>query len=152
MDGSLMVEERYLEVKQYLGEGYRPCVDYGRWRVAILRHILELDISNIHFMERHLETDEVFVLLDGRCILLIGEGEEEIEKIHAVDMASQKIYNVKKGVFHTHTLSRDAVVLIVENKDTGLNNSERIPLLADQRREILSLTRSLWKDELDSIP
>ena len=34
-----------------------------------------------------------------------------------------KIYNVKKGVWHTHTLSQDAKVLVVENRDTTYDNS-----------------------------
>jgi len=145
-------DKGYLEIKEYVGEGYRPCVDYGAWRVAILRYITDLEAANIDTMERHNETDEVFVLLSGRCILYIAEGDGIIETIHAVDMVPEKIYNIKRGVYHSHTLSRDAVVLIVENRDTGPTNSDRISLLNEQRRKIIALTQSLWgREELTQL-
>ncbi len=128
-----MIDPRLVEVSEYRGEGYRPLVDYGEWCVAILRNIDELAPENITFLERHNETDEVFVLLEGRCILLIGDGEE----IHAVEMEPHKLYNIKRGVYHSHTLSEDATVLVIENRDTGDWNSERMELTEGQREMIL---------------
>jgi len=63
-----------LEVTQYTGEGYAPLIDYADWRVAVLRYIDELLPQNLATMQRHDETDEVFVLLAGRCILFLGAG------------------------------------------------------------------------------
>ncbi len=140
----MSVDQRLLEIKEYFEEGYQPCVDYGEWRVAILRYIDELEPENIDAMERHNETDEVFVLLKGHCILFFGEGDCEIETIYPVDMQPEKIYNVKRGAYHTHTLSRDAIVLIVENQDTGPMNSDRLYLAAEQREELVAMTRSIW--------
>ncbi len=95
-------------------------------------------------MQRHDETDEVFVLLRGRCILFLGDGTETVTAIHAQDMQPLKVYNVKKAARHTHTLSRDAMVLIVENRDTTEANSPTCPLNAAQRQRIVDLTRMLW--------
>jgi hypothetical protein len=135
---------RFLEIQEWLGEGYHPCIDYGTWRVAILRYIDELEPENITVMERHNETDEVFVLLNGGCILFIGEGDTEIEKIHAVNMEPHKLYNIKKCTYHTHVLDHEAIVLIVENRDTGLKNSDRIALTNQHRSELTSATNRLW--------
>ena len=132
-----MMDPLLVEISEYTGEGYRPLVDYGEWRVAILRYIDELAPQNIKFMERHNETDEVFVLLQGRCILFAGDGREGIEHIQAVDMQPHKLYNMKKGVYHTHTLSEDAVVLVIENRDTGDWNSDRRDLNEEQREFVL---------------
>lgn len=133
-----------LEISDYTGEGYRPLIDYGQWRVAILRYIDELLPENIGKMQRHNETDEVFVLLNGRCILFLGEGEDSVEAIHAEDMQPLKLYNVKRGAWHSHTLDEAATVLIVENRDTTLANSPEIELRADQRQQLIGLTRALW--------
>ncbi len=133
-----------LEISTYTGEGYRPLIDYGQWRVAILRYIDELLPENIGKMQRHDETDEVFVLLNGRCILFLGEGEDAVEAIHAEDMQPLKLYNVKRGAWHSHTLDEAATVLIVENCDTTLANSPEIELTADQRRQLIELTQTLW--------
>ena len=135
-----------LEISDYTGEGYRPLIDYGQWRVAILRYIDELLPENIGKMQRHNETDEVFVLLSGRCILFLGEGDEAVGEIHAQDMQPLKLYNVKRGAWHSHTLDEAATVLIVENRDTTSANSPEVELTADQRQQLIELTRTLWRD------
>jgi len=139
------IDPELLEVRDYAGPGYRPLVDYGAWRVALLNYIDELLSERLDSMQRHDQTDEVFVLLAGRCLLFLGEGEGAVRQIFAEDMQPQKLYNVRRGAWHTHTLSRDACVLIVENCDTTNANSPRVPLSEAQRRQIVELTRQLWR-------
>lgn len=142
------VIEKLLEVRDYDKEGYSPVVDYEKWRVAILNFSEALLPENITAMQRHDETDEVFVLLCGRCILFIGDGDEKITDIHAENMQLFMIYNVKKSAWHTHTLSRDAKVLIVENRDTTFDNSPFSSLTVSQRAKIAELTSEFWNEEL----
>jgi hypothetical protein len=59
-------------------------------------------------------------------------------------MEPLKLYNVKKSCWHTHTLSEDATVLIVENRDTTVHNSPTCPLNEAQRRKLVDLSRMLW--------
>lgn len=139
------IPETLLEVREHNDAGYRPVVDYGAWRVAILNYGDDLLAENLLSMQRHNETDEVFVLLAGRCILFVGEGEDTVTKVLAENMKPLKVYNVKKAVWHTHTLSRDAKVLIVENRDTTFGNSPFCPLNDAQRQTIVDMTRNLWK-------
>ena len=134
-----------LEIHQYSEEGYKPLIDYGAWRVAILRYIDELLPENISKMQRHNETDEVFVLLKGRCILFIGEGDERIAQIYAEDMKPLKLYNVKRSCWHTHTLSEGTTVLIIENRDTSSNNSPEIDLTPLQIASLEEFTQNLWR-------
>jgi hypothetical protein len=138
------ISPRLLEVREHIQQGYRPLVDYGQWRVAILNYDAALRPEKLAAMQRHRKTDEVFVLLRGRCILFIGEGQETVTAVEAVDMERFKIYNVKQAVWHTHTLSEDAMVLIVENRDTTLDNSPFCSLSGDQQRQVVDLTRRLW--------
>jgi len=141
----MTISETLLEIRQFAEEGYQPLIDYGEWRVAFLRYIDELLPENISKMQRHDETDEVFVLLEGRCILFIGEGNEQITQIHAQDMEPLRLYNVKRSCWHTHTLSEGTTVLIVENRDTADHNSPEIELDPEQRTNLLVLTRKLWE-------
>lgn len=143
----MTISETLLEVREYRGEGYRPLIDYGEWRVAILRYEDELLPENICELQRHDETDEVFVLLAGRCILFLGEGDDRVTAVHAQDMQPLKLYNVKKSCWHSHTLSRDASVLIVENRETTVHNSPRVGLTPAQRETIRELTRELWQGD-----
>jgi hypothetical protein len=144
---NLKISEQLLQVREYTGDGYQPVFDYGAWRVAILRYHDELLPHHIAKMQRHDESDEVFVLLQGRCILFIGEGKEEITRIMPQEMESLKLYNVHRAVWHTHTLSRDAMVLIVENVDTSLKNSPEIMLTDQQKKELVLMTKMLWPGE-----
>ena len=141
-----MIDEKLLEVRRFEGAGYQPLIDYDKWRVAILRYCDELMPERIFTMQQHNETDEVFVLLEGRCILFLGEGNDAITSINAVDMVPCKLYNVKRGVWHSHTLNNDASVLIVENRDTTIQNSPKMILDDDQRRRIVDITHELWSE------
>jgi hypothetical protein len=141
------LSEDLLVVSEYMGEGYLPLIDYGSWRVAFLRYTDELLPQKLRTMQRHDQSDEVFVLLSGRCILFLGEGAEKIESIYAQDMQPLKVYNVKQTCWHTHTLSEDATVLIVENRDTTHKNSPEIDLDPLQTEQINWMALELWKDK-----
>jgi len=136
--------ESLIEVREHNGPDYQPLVDYQNWRVAIINYTPDLTPDKINRMQKHTETDEVFVLMTGRCILFIGEGQEAVTKVHAVDMEPYKLYNVKRGVWHSHTFSEDARVLIVENRDTVYENSPFVGLSIEQQKEVVELTKRLW--------
>ncbi len=111
-----------VEILYATGEGYQPQVHFEAWRVAILKFADRFDRVNLHRIERHHLTDEVFVLLEGEAVLMIGEQCKECR------MEAGRIYNVKKGIWHHIILSRDARVLIVENDNTGPENTEYLTL------------------------
>jgi len=111
-------ENNDMEIYEYGGEGYEPTMHFGEWRVAFMNYADNL--AALSKYERHLLTDEVFVLLEGKCTLIIGENKAEYK------MEKFKIYNVKKGVWHGTVFSPDAKVLIVENHNTSADNSEKV--------------------------
>ncbi|MFT7053005.1 MAG: hypothetical protein ACJAU1_000556 [Psychromonas sp.] len=135
-----------LEVSEYNAAGYAPVVDFQAWRVAMLNYIDELEPDKIDNFQCHNETDEVFILLSGKCILFCAEPDEKNNIIDIIswDMEINKTYNIKRGVYHTHTLSEDAKVLIVENSDTGDNNSPKIMIDDSVRHRLIKITSELW--------
>lgn len=130
------MKKELIEVSSYQGEGYLPIIDYETWRVAILRYCEELEVQNLATMQKHDETDEVFVLLEGNCTLFTGGNLDRIGEVEAIAMEPLQLYNVKKGTWHTHTLDRAATVLIVENRNTT---------------ELNSPTESLTKAQIDQL-
>lgn len=135
------MDEMMLEIREYYGEGYKPLVDYGEWRVAILRYVDDLQPDRIDQMERHNETDEVFVLLCGQGVLILGGTGSQVEGIYPQVMEHGTLYNVKRNAWHTILLSRDASVLLVENNDTSEDNSEYVRLSDDHRSLIVEQAR-----------
>lgn len=130
------MNSEYIAITQYEGEGYKPMIDFASWRVAILRYCEELEIQNLKTMQKHNETDEVFILIEGNCILFSGEKGDNIGKIDGVKMEPLKLYNVKKGVWHTHTLDKKGMVVIVENRDTNDSNSPTKSLNLEQLEQL----------------
>lgn len=66
--------EKLVDVLEHMGEDYKPLVDFNGWRVAILNDAPKFRRETTPYLERHNETDEVFVLLEGTCTLYIGDG------------------------------------------------------------------------------
>ena len=110
-------ENSDLEIYEYNDGGYEPTMNYSEWRVAFMNYSDEL--AGLYKYERHLLTDEVFVLLSGKATLVIGEEQTEYK------MEKFKIYNVKKASWHGVVMSKDARLLIVENHNTSADNSEK---------------------------
>ena len=108
-----------LEIFEYNGEGYNRTMHYGEWRVAILNYAEPFDEEKAKYMERHFFTDEVFVLLSGKAKLVIGLDKQPAK------LESGKLYNVKAGVWHQIFVSKDAKVLVIENHNTSVENSEK---------------------------
>jgi ureidoglycolate hydrolase len=139
------MDQDNLEICEFSGEGYKPLIDFGNWRVAILRWIDSILPEKIDYMERHILTEEVFVLLDGQAVLFLGGKEASVDHITPQVMEPRKLYNVKQAAWHTISMSRDATILLVENRDTGEANSQYWPLTDPQRAVIRELSQDKLK-------
>jgi hypothetical protein len=63
------VPEGLLELGQYFDDGYKPVLDFHGWRVAMLRYADMVDAKHLHQVERHRNTNEVFILTAGEADL-----------------------------------------------------------------------------------
>ena len=113
-----MTAENGLETYEYTGESFKVLLRYEGWRVAMLNHGAPFEEANFFRVEKHHLTDEVFVLLTGNATLVIGE------TLQKIPMEQNKVYNVKKDVWHHIFTTEGTQVLIVENIETGAENSE----------------------------
>ena len=107
-----------LEILEYNESGYKGLVSYNGWRVALANPHPRWVDGQITYVERHLKTDEVFVLLSGEAVLYIGEERKRYI------LEPGKLYCVKKGVWHNMAMAESAKMLIVENDDTCKDNTE----------------------------
>ena len=107
-----------IEIYEHNGRGYDATMHFESWRVALANFGDNFDRERYSYVERHLETDEVFVLLSGNAVLVSGADRAEMP------MEMGKIYNVKRGAWHALLMEEDAKVLIVENHNTSRENTE----------------------------
>ena len=126
-----------IETLRYDEKGYKSLVFFENWRVALMNDGPKTTLEGLSYFQKHDETDEVFVLLEGRCVLLMAGFGENPGEISAVDMEPGSMYNVKKGAWHTHYFAPNTKVVIVENADTVPENSP-ISNLTDEQRKIIA--------------
>jgi ureidoglycolate hydrolase len=138
------LDTRLIDIQKYDGEGYMSLVSSGTWRVAVLNYLDELQPDKIKTMERHLSTDEVFVLVKGIAKVVLGGNDANIGELSYYPMVIGEVTNIKQNTWHTIILSKDAHLIITENDDTGKANSQycQIPaslqqLVCDSATEFL---------------
>jgi mannose-6-phosphate isomerase-like protein (cupin superfamily) len=124
-----------IEIQTWEGPGYRGLISFGDWLVALLNWEERFDPSGMGQIERHNQTDEVFTLIKGRCLLfIVGNGGVE-----AVDMEPGVLYNIPQDVWHNLLCSRDAALLIVESRNTSVESSEFRSLESEEKMALAAL-------------
>lgn len=114
-----MIEQYYTEAN-----GYHPFLISKGWQVALLNYLPEQDVNAIVKVDRHLETDEAFVLIKGTAVLIEAvPGPDEFEFI-CLKMVAGVIYNVPAGMWHNIAMDSQAQVIIAEKNDTHLHDFE----------------------------
>ncbi len=104
-----------IEIFTHNYEGFAAVFESGEWKLGLLGYSERF--ANFSEMERHLLTDEAFVLLDGEATLHTESESVSMEKL--------KVYNIPAGVWHHITVSPDGKVLVVENRNTARENTEK---------------------------
>lgn len=122
-----------LEVYEWTGEGFAPLAFTESWQAALLNWEPLFDRRNLDEIERHNQTDEVFVLLRGRALLFTRADGEALQ---TVEMQPGKIYNVPAGIWHNLVATRNLRCLIVENRDTHLHDTEIRPITAAELAQL----------------
>ncbi len=109
-------------------EGYHPFLIRDGWQVAQLNYIKDQHISNMNKIEIHRKTDEVFMLLKGKSVLIsvkIINGKP----IFKADLMKPHItYNIPQNVWHNIAMEKGSEVLIIEKSNTHLNDVEYLYL------------------------
>ena len=87
--------ETFYDVFHYKGEGYKTLLNFEAWKIAALRYAERFEKNNFYRVERHFETDEVFVLLEGDAYLIVSDNEDIPKVIDVINMEKGKVYNIR---------------------------------------------------------
>lgn len=135
--------KQLLSVTRHEAGGIGGTVEGGGYTILLLNHLPRLSPEGIEDMQRHLETDESFILLQGRAVLFAAEGEQAPGKLEHYVMEPGVIYTVPRMVWHTQSMTEDARILLVESNGTVAENSPRCPITPEQRQQIRQWSRCL---------
>lgn len=131
-------------VSEHDAGGTGAFVACNQFLVSILNPLPRLCPEQTVSMQKHNETEECFVLLRGRAMLYVADGEQAPGRIEAHLLEPGKIFTVPRGVWHSPVMSPDAKILLVEDRNTGNDNSPRVPLTEDQKAVVVALGKQHW--------
>ena len=135
-----MLEKHYIKE-----EGYHPFLIREGWQVAQLNYIKEQHIDNIYRIDAHHETDEVFVLLKGKAVLILASINED-NPIFEVELMKPFItYNIPKNAWHNIAMEKGSEVLIVEKSNTHLNDFSYFNLCQDKIQQLKKMVKEVLK-------
>ena len=122
-----------VEIVEYKGPSYKPVIQSDAdWMAAIMNGWKD-SWSIPERIEKHLNSDELFVLLAGKALMVTGGFGKEPGRISVLNMKKNLLYNVKKGIWHITLMRKDGKFLIIERKDV---KTRRVPLTDAQKKRI----------------
>lgn len=124
---------------EFAQEGMRRVFENDKWMVGIKNWKPANDISGIDCLERHNETDELFVLVAGSCTLIYANETDHGIRFGAVRMEPQKVYNIPASLWHNTITQKDTKMILIEDSNTSMENSDIMTLDEEQIKTIRSL-------------
>jgi ureidoglycolate hydrolase len=118
---------------EYGAEGLKRVYENSKWMVGVKNWKPANDVANIDCLERHNETDELFILLAGSCVLLsANEKPGGGLALSATRMEPGRVYSIPRTLWHNTVTSKDVKLILVEDSSTGAKNSDVVQLDAAQ--------------------
>ncbi len=121
-----------IENYSYSEEGMKRVFENEKWTVGIKNWKPANDITGIDCLERHNQTDELFVLVSGSCTLIFANEAEKGYKFESVKMEQNKVYNIPATLWHNTITCKDTKMILIEDSNTSMSNSDILSLNAEQ--------------------
>jgi len=117
-------------------EGYHPFIIRDGWQVAQLNSDENQKIENLSKLDVHFYTDEVFILLKGKAVLITATIEDNTPEYELELMQAGVTYNIPKDTWHNIAMWEGSEVIIIEKSDTHLSDFEFHHLSEYQQDEL----------------
>ena len=124
-----------IETYRYDAPGYDPTFISDGWQAAFLNYAPEESLESIVKLDIHHLTDEVFVLLTGRAVLIAATIEDGVH-YHLIDMEPGVIYNIPRETWHKIAMYEGSRVCIVEKSNTHVSDFEFYDLSPREQEEL----------------
>jgi ureidoglycolate hydrolase len=130
------IPEHLVKIGESFEQTYQPVLDFGGWKVAMLRYFDVVEPDSFYRVERHLNSNEVFILTAGKADLIVCDGDECPEGTYVFPLKLNVAYDIQQSVWHHVVMSEDAHIILVERSETGLETSDYFKLTKAQVNEI----------------
>ncbi|MGF7230350.1 hypothetical protein [Arachidicoccus sp.] len=109
--------------------GYHPFFIRKHWQVAQLNYLPHLSFTTVDRLEKHQQTDEVFVLTKGKAVLIAATIENDRPNFECTLMQVGVTYNIAVNMWHSVAMDKATEIIIVEQSNTHLGDVHYYPLL-----------------------
>ncbi len=124
---------------EFNGEGMARVFENEKWTVGIKNWKPANDVSGIDCLERHNQTDELFVLISGKCTLVFANEKDGELEFESVKMEPNKVYNIPATLWHNTITEKDTKMILIEDSNTSMDNSDIFELNAQQIKVVQGL-------------
>ncbi|NNK76191.1 MAG: hypothetical protein HKP42_09015 [Maribacter sp.] len=139
---------KLIEQYQISDNGYHPFLIRDGWQVAQLNYMPEQEIGNIEKLDIHHLTDEVFILLNGKAVLIGATINGDDVKFEVEVMKPNITYNVPVNTWHNIAMGMDSEVIIVEKSNTHEGDFEFFQLSEEKKKEMEILVKKAVEEVL----
>src|SRR3954470_19207079 len=122
------VPQELVAIGEYFGNGFQPVLNFSGWRVAMKRFADSTHPANFHSVDRHNETNEVFILTEGKAEMLLMEGKQQPTTFHLFPMQLNVAYSVQQSAWHHVFMAEGSHIIVFERSDTSRINSDQAEL------------------------
>lgn len=136
-------------IEKYIAKdkGYHPLLIREGWQVAQLNYTDIHDIKNIDKVDIHHHTDEVFILIKGKAVL-IGATFITGKPVFEVELMKPNVtYNIPQKTWHNIAMEKGSEVIIVEKSNTHLSDFEFHYLTVEEREQLTVRVIQLLNEE-----
>ncbi|MBT8300179.1 MAG: hypothetical protein KJO63_02495 [Maribacter sp.] len=139
---------KLIEQYQISDNGYHPFLIRDGWQVAQLNYMPEQEIGNIEKLDIHHLTDEVFILLNGKAVLIGATINGDDVKFEVEVMKPNITYNVPVNTWHNIAMGMGSEVIIVEKSNTHEGDFEFFQLSEENKKEMEILVKKAVEEIL----
>lgn len=128
-----------MTVGKSFAQTYQPVLNFHGWKVAMLRHFDVVAPEAFYRVERHWNTNEVFILTAGQADLILFDGDETPnDTYHVFPMELNVAYNIQQSVWHHVVMSPNAHLILFERSETGIDTTD----YAELPRELVAAVKA----------
>ena len=105
--------------------GFHPMTVTDKWQVAYITY--SDAYGELKELKRHMTTDEVIIPIHGDATLYTYEDDRVI----CIEMKKDVLYNIKRATWHHIKVSKDALLIVVEDSNITKESTEGMTVNAD---------------------
>ena len=115
-----------------------------KWLVSIKNWKPDNDIEGLKHLEIHHTTDEQFILVNGKAILITAERKDGKFETELTLMEKGKVYNVPKECWFYSITQKDTKMVYVQDSGCSMENSDFCDLSEEEIKKIQEEARHLF--------